>query len=88
MSVHLHLHIERVVLDGIDLDPADRPALQAALAAELGRCLAQAGGLGPALAAGGAQPALRAPGFQLAPATGPARLGRQIARAVHGGLAR
>jgi len=81
------LHIERLVLDGIDLEPAHHPAMQAALAAELGRLVAR-GGLGPSLAAGGALPSLPPGAFELSGAGNPRRLGRQIARAVYGGLAR
>ncbi len=85
--MNVNLHIERLVLDGIEVEPAGRPVLQAALAAELGRLLAQ-GGVGPALAAGGAVPALRADGFQLSGTPNPRHLGRQIARAVFGGIGR
>jgi hypothetical protein len=87
--MNVNLHIERLILDGIDVEPAHRPVLQAALEAELARLLAQ-GGVGPGLAAGGAVPALRGDGFQLSGGAGgnPRQLGRQIARAVHGGIGR
>jgi len=83
-AIGLHLHIERLVLEGIDLDHAQRPVLQAALEAELGRLLAQ-GGVGPGLASGGAVPAIRAGGFETSGDGNPAQLGRQIAGAVYGG---
>jgi len=85
--MNVNLHIERLVLEGIAVEPAHRPALQAALQAELGRLLAQ-GGVSPSLAAGGAMQSLRAGGFQMSAERHPTRLGRQIARAVYGGLAR
>lgn len=83
MSVHLH--IERLVLEGIDLGPTERPLLQAALEAELGRLLAQ-GGLGADLAGGGAVPSVRATGFEMGGDKDPTRLGQQIAGAVYGGI--
>jgi hypothetical protein len=83
--MNVNLHIERLVLDGIDIEPAHRPVLQAALEAELGRLLAQ-GGVGASLAGGGAVPALRAGGFTMSGTRNSRQLGRQIARAVYGGL--
>jgi hypothetical protein len=80
----VNLHIERLVLEGIDLDPAQRPALQAALEAELGRLIAE-GGMG-GLAAGGAVPAIKAGGFEMSGDGNPSQLGRQIAGAVYGGI--
>lgn len=82
--MNVDLHIERLILEGIDLDPAHRPVLQAALEAELGRLIA-AGGVG-GLAAGGAVPAVRAGGIEMGGDGDPAQLGRQIAGAVYGGI--
>ena len=80
----IDLHIDRLVLDGIDLDHAQRPHLQAAVEAELGRLLAE-GGLG-ALAGGGVVHSLKAGGFEISSDGNPAQLGRQIAGAVYGGI--
>jgi hypothetical protein len=82
--VNVNLHIDRLVLEGIDLEPAQRPLLQAALEAELGRLIAE-GGVG-GLAAGGAVPAIKAGGFEMSGEGNPAQLGRQIAGAVYGGI--
>jgi hypothetical protein len=82
--VRIDLHIDRLVLDGIDLDHAQRPLLQAAVEAELGRLLAE-GGLG-ALAAGGAVPSVKAGGFEMSGEGSPAQLGKQIAGSVYGGI--
>ncbi len=84
MSVHLH--IERLVLDGLTLGPRERRELEAALGAELGRLLGQ-GELHPELAAGGAVPSLRAPDLALVAGQGPTGLGEGLARSIHGGLA-
>jgi hypothetical protein len=81
----VRLHVERLVLEGIDLDPAGRPVLQAALEAELGRLLAE-GGVNPDLRGGIAVPAVRAAGFELSGDRGAAGLGEQIARSVYGGI--
>ena len=82
--MNVNLHIERLVLDGIDVEPAHRPLLQAAVEAELGRLIAEGGAGG--LAAGGAVPSLRAGGFQMGGDGNPRQLGRQIAGAVYGGI--
>jgi hypothetical protein len=82
--MNVNLHIERLVLDGIDVEPAQRPVLQAALEAELGRLIAE-GGVG-ALAAGGAVPSVKAEGFQMSGDGNPSQLGRQIAGSVYGGI--
>jgi hypothetical protein len=83
--VNVKLHIDRLVLDGIAVEPGQRPVLQAAVEAELGRLLAE-GGVGESWAAGGAVPALKADGFQMSGERNPAQLGRQIAGAVYGGI--
>ena len=82
--MNVELHIDRLVLEGIDLDPAQRPLLQAALEAELGRLIGE-GGVG-SLAAGGAVPSVKAEGFQMSGDGNPAQLGRQIAGSVYGGI--
>ncbi|HKI06200.1 MAG TPA: hypothetical protein VKK31_29755 [Thermoanaerobaculia bacterium] len=83
--MNVNLHIDRLILDGIDVGPAQRPVLQAAVEAELGRLFME-GGMGESLTVGGALPSLRAEGFQMSGDGNPARLGRQIARAVYGGI--
>jgi hypothetical protein len=82
--VNVNLHIERLVLEGIDVEPTQRPALQAALEAELGRLIAE-GGVG-GLAMGGAVPSVKAEGFQMGVDGNPRQLGRQIAGSVYGGI--
>jgi hypothetical protein len=83
--MNVNLHIERLILEGIDLDPAERPLLQAALEAELGRLLTE-GGVGTDLAGGGAVPSVRAGGFEMSGERDPVRLGQQIAGSVYGGI--
>jgi hypothetical protein len=86
--MNVTLHIERLILDGLDVRPGDRPHLQAAVEAELTRLLGE-GGIAPGLAAGGAVPALRGGSVQMGGGAGgksAAGLGSQIAQAVYGGI--
>jgi len=83
--MNVRLHIERLVLDGIQLDPAQRPLVQEALQAELGRLFAE-GGVEGSLAAGAMVPSVRADGFAMSGDGSPVSLGRQIARSVYGGI--
>ena len=80
----IHLHIERLVLDGVDIAPGQRPLLQASVTTELTRLLTD-GGLAPSLAEGVALPRLSTGGIQLTD-NDPAQLGRQIAQSVYGGI--
>jgi hypothetical protein len=81
----IYLHIDRLILDGIDLPAGGGAAVQAALAGELSRLLAE-GGLAGALAGGGAFDAAPASPIHLGEPAAPAALGRQIARSVYGGI--
>ncbi|MEK6374867.1 MAG: hypothetical protein AABO58_19485 [Acidobacteriota bacterium] len=76
----IRVHIERLVLDGLPIAHRDGPLVQAAVEAELARLLAQRT---PALS-GGATPRVAAPSIAAAPDA--ADLGREIARAVYGGI--
>jgi hypothetical protein len=79
----IHLHIDRLVLEGVTLPPGGGAAVGAALEAELGRLLA-AGGLAEGWQAGAAVPRLAAGPVSLT--SNPENLGAGIARAVYGGL--
>ena len=61
------IHIERLVLDGLDFGAADVGTLRAALELDLGRAFARDGAREPAAAAPGS----------------PAGLGREAAQAIH-----
>jgi hypothetical protein len=84
-EMNINLHIERLVLDGIQLGPGQRPLLQAAVEAELTRLLAR-DGLNDALRSGGALYSARAAEIQLVKDGNPAQLGEQIAEVVYGGI--
>jgi len=82
----INLHIGSLILDGIEVSPQQRPALQSALEMELGRLLSEQG-LGSSLLGGGAIRELPGGTFQAPQGNDPAAFGQQIARAVYGGLA-
>ena len=83
--MNINLHIERLVLDGLNIRPGQGVQVKAAVEAELARMLAD-GGLSGALQSGGALPRVRSAGIQLANGGSPAGLGKQIAGAVYGGI--
>ena len=80
----IHLHIEHLILDGIDLPPGQRPLLKALVATELAQ-LITTGGLAPAWQADGSYGHM--PGGTLTLTnTQATTLGPQIAGAVYGGM--
>jgi hypothetical protein len=83
--VNIHLHIERLILDGLPVGPGQGARVQAAVEGELARLLAE-GGLAPGLRAGGALRAVPANPIQLAPGNNPTQIGMQIAQSVYGGI--
>lgn len=82
--MNINLHIERLVLDGINIDPHQRPLLQAALQTELTRLLTERG-VSSSLAQGVAMPRLSTADMHLT-GTNPTQLGWQIAQSVYGGI--
>ena len=80
----IDLHIERLILDGLPLNQREGAVLQNALERELAQLLGR-GGIDELT--GSALPQLPISAIQLSPAGQPAQWGRQIARALHGGLA-
>ena len=81
----IHLHIERLVLDGVAVAPGDSPRLQVAVERELTRLIRERG-LAPGMSTGGAVDAVRGGEVRLEPKGSPAKLGRQVASAVYGGI--
>jgi hypothetical protein len=80
----IQMHIERLILDGIDIPAGQRPRLQAAVEAELVR-LFSTGGLNTALTSGGNLPSLRVQTLKYS-GNNPAQLGQQIARSMYDSL--
>jgi hypothetical protein len=83
--MNVNITIDRLILEGISLQPDQRPVLQAAVETELARLVATAG-LSPDLAVGGVLASLPAGQIQLTSEGSPRLLGQQIARAVYGGI--
>ncbi len=83
--MNINVNIERLVLEGVSVPPSQRPLLQAAVEAELGRLLT-AEGLSAGLRSGGVVPRVLGGTIQLSPESNPTQLGQQIAQAVYGGI--
>lgn len=84
--MNINLHIERLILDGVNIAPDQRHLLQASLTIELTKLLNQSG-LAANFIEGLAIPKLTANGLQLT-GNNPTQLGRQIAQSVYGGIGR
>ncbi len=82
--MNINLHINRLVLDGIDLTSHEQQMLQASVTAELSRLLSS-GGLAPHLAQGIALDRLNTNGIYLA-GHNPTQLGQRIAHSVYKGI--
>lgn len=82
--MNIKLHIDRLVLDGVNLLPDQQHLLQAHVMSELTRLLSK-GGLAPDLAGGIALERLSASSIQLTDSN-PVQLGQQIAQSVYGGI--
>lgn len=85
--MNITLHIERLILDGVEIAPYQRAMLQVAIQSELTRLLSE-GGLASDLTAGGAVPSVPAHAIQMTAKNDPVQLGQQIARSVYGGIRR
>lgn len=85
--MNINLHIEQLILDGLEIAPHQHPLVQAAVETELIRLLA-VDGLAPHWLTGGAVPRVSAEAIQLRGDHNPTHLGQQIARAVYGGIGR
>jgi len=81
----VHLHIERLILDGLPVTTARGALVQAAVESEIPRLLG-ADGLSASLRLGGALPSVAGGSIQLSSNPGPVDLGKQIATAVSGAL--
>ena len=82
--MNIKLHIERLILDGVNIAPSQRHLLQASVETELTRLLTDRG-LSPSLAQGPAVPRLSTGGIQLT-GNNPTQIGQQIAQSVYGGI--
>jgi len=82
--MNINLHIERLVLDGVNIAPGQRHLLQASVETELTRLLSN-GGLTPAFIQGLALPRITVKAIQL-PGNNATQIGQRIAQSVYGGI--
>ena len=78
--MNIIVHIECLILDGLPLKGSDGPIVRAALETKLARLLQQRGLAGMSV---GTVASLNAGPIQIAREAQPARLGHQVAQAVH-----
>jgi hypothetical protein len=83
--MNVRLHIERLVMEGVELTPAEARAFQTSFEQELGRLVSESG-MHPSMLAGGAVPRLLGPDVRMQSGRGGAQLGETVAQSVHGGL--
>ena len=83
--MNVNLNIERLVLEGFQLRPGEHALVGAAIERELSRLLSERG-VSPQLLSGGALPRLDAGDMRLNGGETPRQVGKQIARALYGGI--
>lgn len=84
--MNIALHMERLVLVGVELPSGQRHLLQTAVEAELTRLL-NARGVAPGLVQGALLSQVSAAPIEIGPGADPVQLGQQIAQSVFGGIA-
>jgi hypothetical protein len=86
----IHLHIERLILDGLPLGPGAGARVQAAVEVELARLLTAGsnteGSVAQSWPTGGAVPSVPAAPIQVPAGARPAEIGGQIARSLYVGI--
>lgn len=81
--MNINLHIDRLILDGVDIPRNQHHLLQTSMQSELTRLFTE-GGVRPHLASSGALPHVAPSTIDLSSDGEPVKLGRQIARSVYG----
>lgn len=84
--MNVDLHIDRLVLDGLELTPRQGEAVRASIQLELARLLTEQGL--PTPVHGRTQAHVQAPSIDLAVGVPAPEVGFQVARAIHEGLTR
>jgi hypothetical protein len=80
--MNIHIHIERLILDGLPITRYEGTLVQASVETELTRLLIE-NGLATELRAGSRIPSVHANTIQLTSDNNPAPMGAQIAQAVY-----
>jgi len=83
--VNVHLHIDRVVLDGVSIAAADRAQFRVAVERELAGLLRR-GGIAHEVEAASSLASVRATPISIAPAASAADVGRSVASSVFRGI--
>jgi hypothetical protein len=83
--MNINLHIERLVLEGVNIAAGEGHLLQNVVVTELTRILTD-GGLSSSIAQGSGLPHISASGIQLKDGNNLTQIGQQIAQSVYGGL--
>ena len=83
--MNIRIHIERLVLEGLEMGAGDGAKVKRAVEAELSRLLS-ARGVAPSLHGGGALARIQANPVSMAKDTDPETLGERIASSVYGGI--
>jgi hypothetical protein len=83
--MNIRLHIERLILDGLDLEPSRGALVKASVEAELTSLLMD-GGLAGGLHSGGTVPSIRTNTIEFAGNDNPLRQGQKIARSIYSGI--
>jgi hypothetical protein len=82
--MNIHVHIERLILEGLPVTSSQGVLVQAAVERELTRLLTA----GMLTVTGGALPSVQGGDVRLSPQASPRQLGQQIGRAIHDGINR
>ena len=83
--MNVSIHIDRLILDGVDVPHYHHPRLQASVTAELTRLLAD-GSLQSGIISSREMASVLGSDIQMPGDSYPELIGQQIARAVYGGL--
>jgi hypothetical protein len=83
--MNINLHIERLVLDGLNIESGHGAVVKEAVEAELARLFSE-GGLAPGLQSGGAWSNIQPVSIALNGNENPLRLGQEIARSIYAGI--
>ncbi|BAY24868.1 hypothetical protein NIES2100_46660 [Calothrix sp. NIES-2100] len=78
--MNINLHIEKLILDGLDIPRSQRELLKATVETELGKLLASQE------LPKNWQPNVSIPTIEVAPKSHPSQMGQQIAQAIYQGM--
>lgn len=83
--MNINLHIERLVLDGVSVEPHQRTELKATMESELGRLLLT-NGISSSVQSNNNTRAVRGDSISIGSNNDASHIGQQVAGAVYGGM--